>query len=192
MGTLLAHINGYPVKIILSLVAAFPLAVGQRLVIWHLQRGRDIIVSFLIGFFPAYLGFYLQSHHWVSEIFFLGILLSLGSFNALLAQRWEQEWKKYESDIVMGGSLRGLVFTVTNIFMIMGLLIIWYFPPTPLRGRGGAWVLATAAVLNQELIKRKYYTSYRGSVILAWMSTAFLVGLSLWLVAVLYLRGTGL
>ncbi len=78
-----------------------------------------------------------------------------------------------------------------NIVVIAGLLLVWYFPATPLPGRGGAWVLATAAVLNQELIKRKYYASYRGSIILAWMTSAFLVGLSLWLLAVLTLRGLG-
>lgn len=192
-GALLAQIKGYPVKIVLSLGAALALALGQGAVIWRLRWGRDLIASFIIGFLPAYLGFYLQSHLWGSEIFILGFLLSLASFNALLAQRWEQEWKSLliqETD-VPDGAARGLVFTLVNILVIIGLLLIWYFPATPLPGRGGAWVLATAAILNQELIKRKYYASYRGSVILAWMSAAFLVGLSLWLLAILYLRGAG-
>ena len=194
VGALLAQINGYPVKIILSLGVALALALGQSAVIWRLRRGRDLIASFVLGFLPAYLGFYLQSLHWVSELVILGLLLSLASLNAMLAQRWEEEWK---SLVIQGkgsppdGAARGLVFTLANILVIIGLLLIWYFPATPLPGRGGAWVLATAAILNQELIKRKYYASYRGSVILAWMSAAFLVGLSLWLLAVLYLRGTG-
>jgi hypothetical protein len=194
VGALLAQINGYPVKIVLSLGAALALALGQSAVIWRLCQGRDVIASLMLGFLPAYVGFYLQSHHWVSEIFILGLLLSLASFNAMLAQRWEQEWKTLlvqGTDNVPDGAARGLVFTLVNILIIIGLLLIWYFPATPLPGRGGAWVLATAAILNQELIKRKYYASYRGSIILAWMSAAFLVGLSLWLLAVLYLRGAG-
>ena len=108
--------------------------------------------------------------------------------------RWEQEWKAGADQNTQnsgGGAARGLLFTLVNIVLIIGLLLVWYFPATPLPGRGGAWVLATAAVLNQELIKRKYYGSYRGSIILAWMTAAFLVGLSLWLLAVLYLRGLG-
>jgi hypothetical protein len=118
---------------------------------------------------PAYLGFYLQSQHWVSELFVLGFLLSLASLIALLAQRWEQEWKMFsiqETNPAPGGAGRGLIFTIVNILLIIGLLLVWYFPAAPLPGRGGAWVLATAAVLNQELIKRKYYASYRGSIIL--------------------------
>ena len=118
----------------------------------------------------------------------------MAAFNALLTQRWEQEWKVGADQNTQnsgGGAARGLLFTLVNIVLIIGLLLVWYFPATPLPGRGGAWVLATAAVLNQELIKRKYYGSYRGSIILAWMTAAFLVGLSLWLLAVLYLRGLG-
>jgi hypothetical protein len=194
VGVLLAQINGYPVKIFLSLGAALALALGQYAVIWRLRRGRDLIASCVLGFLPAYLGFYLQSRHWVSELFILGSLLSLAGLNAMLAQRWEQEWKSLViqgTDRVPDGAPRGLVFTVVNILVIIGLLLIWYVPATPMPGRGGAWVLATAAILNQELIKRKYYASYRGSIILARMSAAFLVGLSLWLLAVLYLRGMG-
>lgn len=192
VGALLAQINGYPVKIVLSLGAAAVLALGQGAVIWRLRWGRDIFASVMLGFLSAGFGFYLQSRHWASELFILGFLLTLANFNALLAQRWEQEWKLLITEgtpNVPDGAARGLVFTLVNILIISGLLLIWFFPPTPLPGRGGAWVLATAAVLNQELIKRKYYASYRNSVILAWMSTAFLVGLSLWLLAVLYLRG---
>jgi hypothetical protein len=194
VGALLAQINGYPVKIILSLGGAIALALGQGAMVWRLRWGRDLLGSAALGFLPAYLGFYLQSQHWVSEVFVLGLIMSLASFNALLAQRWEQEWKSFMVegvDQAPGGAARGLVFTLVNILLIVGLLLIWFFPVTPLPGRGGAWVLATAAILNQELIKRKYYATYRGSVILAWMVTAFLVGLSLWLLAVLYLRGQG-
>jgi hypothetical protein len=192
VGALLAQINGYPVKIVLSLGAAAVLALGQGAVIWRLRWGRDIIASFILGLLPACFGFFLQSRHWASELFILGFLLTLANFNALLAQRWEQEWKLLITEGTHNfpdGAARGLVFTLVNILIISGLLLIWFFPPAPLPGRGGAWVLATAAVLNQELIKRKYYASYRNSVILAWMSTAFLVGLSLWLLAVVYLRG---
>jgi hypothetical protein len=192
VGALLAQISGYPISLAASLGAAVALALGQAVLLKWLRWGRDLIGSLALGFVPAYIGFYLQSRHWVSELFVLGLLLSLAAFNALLAQRWEQEWKIFtanESLDAKGGAARGLIFTIVNILLILGLLVVWYFPAMPLPGRGGAWVLATAAVLNQELIKRKCYVSYRGSIILAWMTAAFLVGLSLWLLAVLYLRG---
>jgi hypothetical protein len=194
VGALSAQISGYPINLTASLGAAVALALGQAVLLKWLRRGRDLIGSVMLGFLPAYLGFYLQSRHWISELLVLGLLLSLAAFNALLAQRWEQEWKIFaakESLGARGGAARGLVFTVVNIILVLGLLVVWYFPAVPLPGRGGAWVLATAAVLNQELIKRKYYDSYRGSIILSWMTAAFLVGLSLWLLAVLYLRGLG-
>jgi hypothetical protein len=194
VGGLLAQINGYPVKTTLSLSAALILALGQSALVWRLRWGRDLIGGLALGFLPAYLGFYLQSHHWVSELFILGLMLSLAGFNALLAQRWQQEW----AVLVTGGTdqppsaaFRGLVFTLVNMLIIAGLLLVWYFPAAPLPGRGGAWVLAAAAVLNQEFIKRKYYASGRGSAILAWMATVFSVGLSLWLLTVLFLRGQG-
>jgi hypothetical protein len=194
VGALLAQISGYPITPTVTLGAAVALTLGQGAILWRLRRGRDLIGSVMLGFVPAYLGFYLQSGHWVSEVLVLGALLSLAAFNALLTQRWEQEWRvgaDQENESTRGGAARGLVFTLVNIVVIAGLLLVWYFPATPLPGRGGAWVLATAAVLNQELIKRKYYGSYRGSIILAWMTSAFLVGLSLWLLAVLTLRGLG-
>jgi hypothetical protein len=195
VGALLAQINGYPLKTALSLGAALILALGQYVLVWRLKWGRDLLGGLSLGFLPAYLGFYFQSHHWVSELFILGLMLSLASLNALLAHKWQQEWMVTAADGGTGqhpsAAARGLVVTLVNILLIGGLLLIWYFPATPLPGRGGAWVLAAAAVVNQEFIKRKYYASFRGSTVLAWMATVFLVSLSLWLLAVLYLRGQG-
>jgi hypothetical protein len=147
-----------------------------------------------LGFLPAYLGFYVQSRHWVSELLVLGVLLSFAGFNALLAQRWCEEWRLLAAgsqDQHVGAAPRGLVFTVVNIIVIGGLLLIWYFPASPLPGRWGIWVLVGMAVLNQEFIKRKYYASERGSTILARLATGLAAGLSLWLLAVFFLRLKG-
>jgi hypothetical protein len=194
VGVLLAQINGYPVRVAPSLGAALVVLGVQYALIWRLKWGRDLLGGLALGFLPAYAGFYLQSQHWVSELLVLGALLSLAGFNALLAQRWHQEWERLalgDKEQQAGAAPQGLVFTLINILLIGGLLLIWYFPASPLPGRGGAWVLVAAAVLNQELIKRRYYASWRGSMILAWMATAFGVGLNLWLLAVLYARGLG-
>lgn len=194
VGGLLAEINGYPLKPTENLGAAVIVAAGQYALVRRLVWGRDLVGGVALGFLPAYLGFYLQSRHWVSELFILGLLLSLASFNALLAQRWQQEWAAIAAggtDQQLGAAPRGLVFTLVNILLIGGLLLIWYFPATPLPGRWGVWVLAAAAIVNQEFIKRKFYASWRGSMILAWTASAFGAGLSLWLLAVLYLRGQG-
>jgi hypothetical protein len=194
VGALLAQINGYPVKTMPSLGVALVVAGGQYTMIRRLGRGRDLLGGLALGILPVFLGFYLQNQHWVSELFVLGLLLSLASLNALLAQRWYQEWMFMAAgvpDQPLGAAPRGLVFTLVNIFVIGGLLLIWYFPASPLPGRWGAWGLILLAIINQEFIKRKYYASGRGSTILAWTATGFGAGLSLWLVAVLYLRGQG-
>jgi hypothetical protein len=194
VGALLAQINGYPVRVAPSLGAALVVLGAHAALIWRLSWGRNLLGGLALGFLPAYAGFYLQSQHWVSELLVLGALMSLASWNALLAQRWQQEWASLaagEKDQSVGGAPRGVVFTVVNIVLMGGLLLTWYFPASPLPGRGGAWVLVAAAVLNQELIKRRYYASWRGSMILAWMATAFGVGLNLWLLAVLSVRGLG-
>lgn len=194
LGALLAQINGYPVQTIPSLGVAVLVAGGQYAFIRRLGWGRDVMSGLALGLVPVYLGFYVQSRHWVSEVFILGLLLSLASLNALLAQRWQQEWKIITAggtDQHPGAAPRAFGFTLGNIVIIAGLLFIWYFPATPLPGRWGAWVLVGVAILNQEFIKRKYYASERGSTILAWMSSAFGVGLNFWLLAVLYLRGLG-
>lgn len=194
VGALLAQINGYPVQTLSSLGIALAVAGGQYALIWRLIWGRDVIGGFALGILPASLGFFIQNRHWVSELFILGVLLSLAGLNALLAQRWHQEWLLKAAGVPeqpLGAAPRGLVFTLVNILVIGGLLLIWYFPASPLPGRWGAWVLVAAAILNQELIKRKYYTSFQGSMILAWMTTAFFTSLSLWLLMVLYLRGQG-
>jgi hypothetical protein len=194
VGALLAQISGYPVLAVPSLGVALVVLAVQYALIWRLSWSRDLIGGLALGFLPAYAGFYLQSRHWVGELLFVGAMLSLASLNALLAQRWHQEWARLaagEKDFRPGAAPRGLIFTLVNIGLIGGLLVIWYFPASPLPGRDGAWVLVAAAVLNQELIKRRYYASWRGSTILAWMATAFGVGFSLWLLAVLYVRGLG-
>lgn len=194
VGALLAQINGYPVKTGLSLGVAAILALGQSALVWRLGWSRVWLGGVALGFLPAYLGFYCQSQHWVSELFFLGLLLSLAGLNALLAQKWQQEWAVRAAagtDQKPATAGRWLVATVVNIVLIGGLLLIWYFPATPLPGRRGAWVLAGTAVVQQEFIKRKYYTSGRGSIILAWTATAFFAGLSFWLLAVLAWRAQG-
>jgi len=191
VGALLAQSNGYPVKLPLSLICALFLALGQLAVVWRLRRGRLWLGSLALGLAPAYLGFYLQSQHWVSEVFILGFIMSLAALNALLAQGWRQAWQAAVDGggaSSPGGHVRGLAFTLVNIVLIGGVLLVWYFPASPLPGRWFAWVLAAGAVLNQEFIKRKFYASPGGSATVAWTATAFQAGLSLWLLVVLHLR----
>lgn len=194
VGALLAQVNGYPLKISVSLGVAVILALGHYALVWRLTWGRDVTGALALGFLPACLGFYMQSRHWVSEVFILGLLLSLSNFNALLAQRWLQEWQSIAvggTDQPPGGVARALVFTLVNILLIGGFLLIWYFPASPLPGRWGAWVLVGSAVINQEFIKKKYYASERGSTLLAWAATGLGAGLSLWLLAMLHQRAQG-
>ena len=50
-----------------------------------------------------------------------------------------------------------LIFTISNILTIIGLVLILIFPAASLPWRFGLWPLLILAVINQELIKRKAY-----------------------------------
>jgi hypothetical protein len=192
VGVLLAQISGFPLQVAPSLAAAGLVAGGQYVLLARLFWGREVIGGLALGLMPAYVGYYVQALHWASELLILGLLLSLAGLNALLAQRWCREWRVIETgspDQPVGGAPRALIFTLVNLLVIGGLLLIWYFPASPWPGRWGAWVLVGLAVANQELIKRKFYNGERGSKILAWAATALAAGLNLWLLVIFYYRG---
>ncbi len=193
LGILLARINGYPLQPWRSGGLALLQAAIQAAVLWRLTWGREVWGGLALGLLPLYLGFFGQSGHWVSEVWILGLLLSLAAGNALLAYRWHQEWQQLTATPTApppGGAPRALVFTLINIVLLTGLVFIWYFPANPLPGRDGAWLVALAAVGNQELIKRKYYTSPRGSLILAWSAAGFHLLLTAWLLLVFSWRAS--
>ena len=194
LGVWLAQINGYPMQVLPSLLLTLGLAVFQALVLWRLAWGREVLGSLALGLLPLYVGFYRQSGHWVSEVWVLGLLVSLAAGNGLLACRWHEEWCRMSRDPsapAPAGAPRALVVTLIHIILIIGLVFIWYFPATPLPGRDGAWLVAVLAVANQELVKRKYYTSLRGSLVLAWMSAALNLALTTWLLVVCIWRAAG-
>lgn len=186
-GVLLAQINGYPLRLPHSLVLAVVLAVGQVASLWRLTWGREVVGSLALGLLPLTVGFYLQSGHWVSEGWILGFLLSLAAVNALLAYRWHHQWQEVGQEATFSRPRPhglALVFTLLNIMVIAGLLLIWYFPANPLPGRDGAWGLAVFAVVNQEFIKRQYYLQPQASTRLAWSAALFSLTLSLWVLAI--------
>jgi hypothetical protein len=187
LGGLLAQINGYPWQPVKSLLLALGTAVLQALVLVWLTRGRTLAGGLALGLLPLYLGFYAQSGHWVSEVWILGLMLSLAAGNALLTHRWHREGVNRPSaaaPLPAGRTIQALGLTLSHILLIAGLVLIWYFPANPLPGRDGAWLLAAGALASQELVKRKYYAQPRGSRILAWSAAGFSLALSLWLLFV--------
>lgn len=191
LGVLLAQSNGYPLQLLQSLGLVLLLGVLQAAVLWRLPWGRPVVGGLVLGLLPLYLGFYGQSGHWVSEVWILGLLLSLAVGNALLADLWHQEWQRLAVSPTAappGRAPRALAFTLMNILLIIGVVFIWHFPANPLPGRDGAWLVALAAVGNQELIKRKYYASLRGSLILAWSAAGFHLLFTAWLLLVFIWR----
>jgi|GEM_PF-6576724 len=194
LGVLLARINGYPWQPLKSLPLVVGLAALQAVLLVRLGRGRTVAGALALGLLPLYLGFYAQSGHWVSEVWILGLLLSFAAGNALLAHRWHQDWLLPSGGAVAAcGSrtLQALGFTLSNILLVVGLLLVWYFPANPLPGRDGAWLLAVGALVNQELVKRKYYAQPQGCRILAWTAAGFCLAFSLWLLFVCIGRTRG-
>ncbi len=194
LGMALAQISGYPLRPGRSLGVAVVLAVIQALALGRLTRGRELLGGPALGLVPLSLGFYLQSGHWVSEMWVLGLLVSLSAALALVAQGWQRGWQAAApgTDTLPPGALgRALAFTLLNILVLAGLLFIWFFPAHPLPGREGVWLLAVLAVVNQELVKRKYYATPQGSGVLALTGAVFAVALNVWLLLVCHWRASG-
>ena len=112
-------------------------------------------------------GFYLQCGHLVTEVLLYGLPLTFAAFNLLLIHGFPSP---EGTETALGRSLAArlgpvaaaLVFTLTNILTIAGLVFDLLFPANPLPFRIGFILLILLAVVNQEVIKRKVYRREAG------------------------------
>ena len=81
-----------------------------------------------------------------------------------------------------------LIFTISNIFTIIGLALILIFPAATLPWRFGLWPLLILAVINQELIKRKAYRDEGRLKLLGRLTLTLHVGMGLVFVLMLWQR----
>ena len=81
-----------------------------------------------------------------------------------------------------------LIFTLSNIFTMIGLVLILLFPAASLPWRFGLWPLLILAVINQELIKRKAYRDEARLKLLARLTLTLHLGMGLVFVLMLWQR----
>jgi hypothetical protein len=81
-----------------------------------------------------------------------------------------------------------LIYTINNVFTIIGLALILIFPASSLPWRFGLWPLLILAVINQELVKRKAYRDERRLTLLARLTLTLHLGMGLVFVLMLWQR----
>lgn len=184
LGALLARSSGYPLSYLWT-PAGFLLVAASQAWSLSLPGGRRPWVGALVlGLLPTWLGFFLVSGHWVSELWILAAFLSLASLNTLTAAGWQATTLPARQRLTQ----QVLGFTLSNILLIAGLVWLYYLPPPPLPARQGIWLLVALAVVNQEFIKRRFYLQ---AARLPWLRTGvagFQLGLVGWLLLVYLLR----
>lgn len=129
---------------------------------WQRRGLGEAAGALCFGLLPVVAGFYLQSGFWVAEELFYGLPLSFAAFNLFLVYGFPSPQEAgVRSDPGLAGRLgsvpAALVYTAGNLLVILGLLVIFFFPASPLPWRQGLWPLLLLAAVNQELLKRRAY-----------------------------------
>lgn len=182
-GALLARSSGYPLSWTTTLGGFLLLTAGQAWCLCQPAGRRPWLGALALGLLPAWLGFYLPSGHWVSELWVMAAFLTLAAGNTLIAAGWQVATPPPRQS----ATPQALGFTLINILLIAGLVWLWHLEP-PLPARQGIWLLVGLAVVNQEFIKRKYYLQTSRLLWLHLGVAAFQVGLAGWLLVVYLLR----
>jgi hypothetical protein len=155
---------------------------------WRGRGSREAVGALAFGLLPVLTGYYLLCGHLITEILVYGLALSFAAFNVFqaygmllpanglpVARRRPATW--------------GLVYTLVNILLILGLVFILVFPAAPLPTRGGLLALMGLSLVNQELVKRR---AYARPDLLPWLvagSVAQHLGMGLVFAAGLFWRG---
>ena len=151
---------------------------------WSQRGWGEFWGGLCFGILPVLAGFYLQSHHLVSEILLYGLPLSLAAFNLFLILGFpevgqEERPKNATLAARLGPVGAALLYTIVNILVILSLLIGLFFPAASHFGHSWLWALIVLAVVNQELIKRRAYLQEARLQLLCFLTLALHVGMSL-------------
>ena len=127
---------------------------------WHRRGLGEAVGGFCFGLLPVATGLYLQCGQLLTEVLLYGLPLSFTGFNLFLIYGFPGPGAAPDSRTLAARvepATGALIFTLSNIFTIIGLALILIFPAAALPWRFGLWPLLILAVINQELIKRKAY-----------------------------------
>jgi 1,4-dihydroxy-2-naphthoate octaprenyltransferase len=151
---------------------------------WHRRGWGEFWGGLCFGLLPVLTGFYLQSHHLISEILLYGLPLSFTAFNLFLLLGFpepglEGELKRLSLASRLGPVGAALLYTIINIIVIFGLVVSLLFPAASHWGQSWLWALVILALVNQELIKRRAYYQETRIQLLCLLTLALHLGMSL-------------
>jgi 1,4-dihydroxy-2-naphthoate octaprenyltransferase len=140
--------------------------------------------GFCFGLLPVLAGYYLQSRHLISEILLYGLPLSLAAFNLFLLLGFPEPGQNAGPERAslaarLGPVGAALLYTIINILVVLGLLVVMFFPAASHFGQSWLWVLIVLALVNQELVKRRAYYQEARIRLLCFLTLALHVGMSL-------------
>jgi 1,4-dihydroxy-2-naphthoate octaprenyltransferase len=150
---------------------------------WHRRGLGEAVGALCFGVLPVVTGFYLQSGYWVAEELLYGLPLTWAGFNLFLIYGFpeprEEAPRRHSLAARLGPVPAALIYTVGNVLLILGMVVILVFPASPLPFRTAIWPLLLLAVVNQELIKRRAYREETRLRLLCRLSLALHLGMGL-------------
>jgi 1,4-dihydroxy-2-naphthoate octaprenyltransferase len=194
IGVLLGPVNGYAIDMLRSIPVNLGLVLILGGTLYVIRSGPELVGGLFLGLLPVMLGYYLQSHHWSSELFLFGLILSFSGFNLILSHNWANSRPHHQGSkqslIVRLGPVAGaLIYTLVNILIVIGLVLCLLFPAAPLPFHQGLWVSIVLAVICQELIKRRQYREPRGQRLLEGLTFLTSCSISLGFLLITWGRG---
>jgi 1,4-dihydroxy-2-naphthoate octaprenyltransferase len=158
---------------------------------WHRRGLGEAMGGFCFGLLPVATGLYLQCGQMLTEVLLYGLPLTFTAFNLFLVYGFPGAGAAPGSRTLAARvepATGALIFTISNIFTIIGLVLILLFPAASLPWRFGLWPLLILAVINQELIKRKAYRDEARLKLLGRLTLTLHLGMGLVFVLMLWQR----
>jgi len=158
---------------------------------WHRRGLGEAVGGFCFGLLPVATGLYLQCGQLLTEVLLYGLPLTFTGFNLFLIYGTPGPGATpgFRTLAARVKPMTGaLIFTINNVFTIIGLVLILIFPAAALPWRFGLWPLLILAVINQELVKRKAYRDERRIKLLARLTLTLHAGMGLVFVLMLWQR----
>ena len=158
---------------------------------WHRRGLGEAVGGFCFGLLPVATGLYLQCGQLLTEVLLYGLPLTFTGFNLFLVYGTPSPGAAPDFRTLAARvepATAALIFTINNVFTIIGLALILIFPAASLPWRFGLWPLLILAVINQELVKRKAYLDERRIKLLARLTLTLHLGMGLVFVLMLWQR----